>query len=355
MGEREADAYAAIQASKVGIDIEKQKASLLALRSMKLTDDEQKFVTKVKGSSFILEHRAKDEKGAGWHAIKGYSKTHEDWGGQKNVDASLLSLFELSKLMASRREPPVTQLVATRGVRKGQTIGLGALKVTDVDYAQVKEMLGSVQINTSLKDFQNFGNIDFVFFKLGIPGHVNLEKGFAGVAAGKPKFFKPDRLWTDGWITLDDWVSYSAGGKFVNNLLPAWYGFPASGLAIAYETKTWTKTYTYTSYKTIKQSTFAQVAVTDKTVTQVKKELKQEVFFGPDIKDGLALTLVEHLRAADITGTFVKGVADGKLQNKHIAGVIGNIWRLVEAKLPGTMRYYDYKIKKKAAAGEEAF
>jgi hypothetical protein len=162
---------------------------------MTLKPDESQFVQRFVGLPFVMEHRAKDEATAGWQMIKGGTKA---FGGTKNPDAQLLSLFELGKLLGSRRVPPVTTVTAVRGVRSGQAVPLDDLRVTDVDWPTTKGLLGSVQTNTSLKDFVNFDNVDFVFYKLGFAGCVNLEKGCAGVAAGKPKFFRPDRLWTEG-------------------------------------------------------------------------------------------------------------------------------------------------------------
>ena len=337
MDERAQDAYNGIKASKVALDIvEESKINLANLRLMVLTEDEKQFVARMQSLPLVLEHRSSDAEDSGWQKIKGGTKEH---GGTKNLDAKLLSLLELAKLLAPSNN--ITQL-------KGKAVGL--LRMADVNYDDIKAMLGNVKINTSLKDFQNFGNVDFVFFKLNVAGHVNAEVGYAGVAKGKPKFFKPSLLSDAGFISLDDWVSYSAGDSFSKNLNTVWYGFVTEGLKVEYSKDPYRKTYTYTSYKSNTGKPFLQHGVAKNPAATLVKEMKQEVFFGADIIPGLSLTLVEHLRLADPSGAWMKSALATDF-NAKVSKLAAEIWRLIEAKVPGSMRYYDSKISKALAKG----
>ncbi|MGB6744200.1 MAG: hypothetical protein WBE38_11100 [Terracidiphilus sp.] len=343
MDARSQQAYDRVHTSSYAVDVEAQSHINLAnLSQMQLTPNEQTVFTRVVGLPFILEHRSKDTADAGWQVIKGKTKEH---GGNKNPDAQLLSLFEVAKLKA---------------VRSGKTsvkgIDIANLAVSDVDWDTLKEMFGDgfENINTSKKDLFNFGNIDFVFYKLGLAGYVNMEKGFAGVASGRPKFFSTGRLLTVGWITLDDWVSHSGSQSFTNDLGQVWPGFPSQGLTVSYGSKT--KTYRYTAYTRIAPKPFMQGNQAYKT-TQLNtfvKRVDEEVFFGADIFPGIAYTLIAHLRSANPGGEFIAKVAAAGSSTPLISGVMNNIWKLIEAKIPGSMRYYDFHISKAKASGEVA-
>jgi hypothetical protein len=335
---RAQESYDGIMASKVNVDIvNASHLNLTRLRGMNLNNSELEFYQRFRNNlPIILEHRASAEQTSGWQAIKGGTK---QWGGVKNPDAQLLSLFELSKLMAVRR-----------GEAQVNGKAINTLKVTDVTFPEIKQMLGNIKINTSDRDFANFGNVDFVFFKLGIAGnHINLDTGHAGVAAGKPKFFNPKKLYDEGWISLDDWVSYSAGGLFKNNLNIVWHGFPENGLTVSYS-KPHTKTYCYSYYTEYAKLKFNQHNMKKAASFPLIKQLSEEVFFGDDILPGLALSVVEHLKFADPMGGFIESALAKDFAPK-VSALIANIWRLVEAKLPGSMRYYDFKISKDEAKG----
>lgn len=337
LDERVQESYNGIAASRVGLNIVDQShVNLTRLRGMNLTRHEEDFYVRFRSLPIILEHRALADETSGWQIIKGGTK---QWGGVKNADAKLLSLFELSKLLA-----------LNRGVTEVDRKPLDTLKVTDVTFADIKGMLGNVKINTSERDFSNFGNVDFVFFKLGVAGsHVNLEAGNAGVARGKPKFFNPKKLYDEGWISLDDWVSYSAGGSFTNNMNTVWYGFPQDNLKVNYS-KPYTKAYLYTHYEGLAAKKFEQHKEKKVAAHPLIKQLSDEVFFGDDILPGLALSVIEHLKFADPTGKFIE-YALAKDFFPKVSGLMANTWRLIEAKLPGSMRYYDFKISKGEAKG----
>jgi hypothetical protein len=178
---------------------------------------------------------------------------------------------------------------------------------------------------------------------------VSIKEGHgSGVSGGKPKFFKSTRLLSEGWITFDDWVSYS-GSKtlsFPKSLHDVSNLFVKNGLTVSYDKKNGIKTYTYTSYKKLVR--FNQHKEETNPPVVIVKKLALEVFFGADICPGIALTLIQHLRAADPTGTFMK-LALRKDFAKLVGLLIANIWIMIEGKVPGTFRYYDHKISKHLA------
>jgi hypothetical protein len=283
MDARSQQAYDRVRTSTYAIDIEPQSHTNLGnLQRMQLTAEERTFRDIVIGLPFLLEHRSSDAADSGWQVIKGGTKEH---GGVKNTNAQLLSLFEVAKLKA---------------IRSGQThvkgIQIPQLAISDIDWATLKEMFGAgfEDINTSVDDLRDFGNIDFVFYKLGLAGHVNMAKGFAGVAGGKPKFFSMGRLLDVGWVSLDDWVSHKGSQVFVNNLQAAWPGFPANGLKVSYGQRT--KTYQYTSFIKVAPQSFKQGTkeYKDTQMNTMVKGVQEEVFFGAEIIPGLAYTLIEH-------------------------------------------------------------
>jgi len=366
LSDRAKESYEGIENSKMKLKIvEQSKLNLLNLMTKlsPLNDNERKFIQRFLCTQLILEHRSSDEEGSGWHIIKGKTKKY---GGEKNPDATLLSLFELAKLLGSKGRKLTLVEKSQRNMLKENykwsnvdnieavvddgnvkftkvnSINLENLKVTDIKgFETILKMLGSVRqnINTSSADFKNFGNIDFVFFKLNVLGHVNTEAGFAGVAGGRPKFFATSRLFEEGWISFDDWLSYSGKGEsFTKNLNKVWTGFPPNGLKVSYSGGA--KSYTYTSKHPTENRTEQKI---------LSKTLKEEIFFGEHIMYGIANTLVEHLRLADPSGKYLAHVLTANFEIE-IAKLMGEIWKLIEAKLPGTMRYYDFKIPKSLAA-----
>jgi hypothetical protein len=275
MDQRTQDAYDAVAASAFGFDVPAQsQRNLRDLQELQppLTQDELHFYRRFWNLPLILEHRSQS-----WDKITGSNR--------------MLSLFELAKVLA---------LAGGRTTATARNIPIAALRVPDVRFADLLDMLGDVTINTSERDLANFGNVDFVFFKLNVVGtHVNDQPGYAGVARGSPRFFDADQLFDNGWITLDDWVSYSAGGTFTNDLQPAWYGFVPQGLTVQYDRHGRTKDYLYKSYAQIGPA-FSQYS---KPVSNIGRgwmqHMRQEAFFGPDIRSGLALTIIHHLRLAN--------------------------------------------------------
>ncbi|MEO3433480.1 hypothetical protein [Inquilinus sp. CAU 1745] len=335
MNVREQAAYDAITQSTIGVDIVgASESNLKKLRAMNLTEDEKNFVNKFEALPLMLEHRSSDAENSGWHAIKGKTKTH---GGVKNGDAAMLSLFELAKLIASRS-----------GKTEIAKLPLDSVRLQDVKFKDILDALGGIKINTSERDFTNFGNIDFVFYKLNVKGKPVVSANSGGVASGKPKYFGDSKLLEVGWISFDDWVSYSANQTFSNSLNTAWYGFPSNSLKVKYQSDGWSKTYTYTAYKEIGKS-YTQHSIDKMPPAELRKTASEEVFWGPHIKPGIALTLVEHLRLADPSGTWIKGSTGGGDLSGRVAKLMAGIWKLIEAKIPGNMPYYQFRISKSQA------
>jgi len=242
-------AYDGVKNSKCSIDIITQSNTNLVNLKSKLSPldkNESDFKNMCMALPLILEHRSSSAEDAGWQKIKGHTK---QWGGIKNQDADLLSLFGLAKF-----------LYGAKGEKTFNNKKLDTLTLKDVTWKDVTKMLGRAPKNTSSRDFENFGNIDFVFYKLNVAGRsVNLNQGYSGVSRGKPKFFSNIDLYKKGWISLDDWVSHSGGQKsFTKQLLNIWWGLVSNGLTVVYEKNSYKKTYSYKCYETIADKAFEQ-------------------------------------------------------------------------------------------------
>jgi len=358
MNERSLQAYRGIERSALKLDVpaasEQNVANLwAALRP--LTPDESSFYTRFINLPFILEHRSDS-----WKIIKGHTKSEP---GERNWEARLLSLFEIAKLLAGRPKKYTRVKQATR--RNWLTLGttidpsepnigddfvfvkiankeIAKLSMDDIrTFDTIKSMLGdaALTINTGPTDFREFGNIDFCFFKWGIAGQISLEQGGGGISSSKPKHFVDHRLYTDGFITFDDWISYLSTQQHPKALRKIWEGFGDNQAVVAFDRSTKTKTYTY------RRGSSNDVKV---------KQIPDEVFCTKDIFQGAALTVIQHIRLADPSGAFIKYALQSNF-NGCVASFMSTIWQLVEAKVPGTMNYYDYKISKAQATGAEKF
>jgi hypothetical protein len=358
MNERAQQAYRGILNSGLRLDVPHASADNVAalwgaLRP--LSTGENRFYTRFIALPFILEHRSDS-----WQIIKGSTKQDP---GVRKWDGKLLSLFEIAKLLAGRPKvyTRVKDASRSRWLRPGTTIQppnpaigenfvftrisgkpIAELTMDDIpSFSTITSMLGdtALTINTGQTDFDSFGNIDFCFFKWVIAGQASLARGGGGIAASKPKHFIDHRLYTEGFITFDDWISYLSSQTHTKALSTVWDGFGDAQAEVRFERSTKTKTYTYRSQ--------GQTRI-------LARQIPQEVFCGKDVFQGAALTVIQHLRLADPAGAFIAhALADNF--NALVARFIGTIWQLVEVKLPGSLAYYDYKISKDVATGRAPF
>ena len=283
--------------------------------------------------------------------------------GDRKWDGKLLSLFEIAKLLAGRPKIYTRVKSASRAawLKPGTRINpaepeigqefrfeqinhkpIAQLTMGDVtSFKTITAMLGdtALTINTGQTDFEAFGNIDFCFFKWVLAGQVNLGRGGGGIAASKPKHFIDHRLYTEGFITFDDWISYLSTQTHRKALGQVWDGFGEAEAEVRFDRAQQTKTYTYRS---------------DGGERNVTRRIRDEVFWAKDVFQGAALTLIQHMRLANPSGGFVAHAVAGDF-NALVARFVGTIWQLIEVKLPGSLEYYDYKISKSQATGQTPF
>jgi hypothetical protein len=358
MNERSLQAYRGILNSKLRLDVQAASGRNVAelwnaLRP--LTEAENLFFSRFIALPFILEHRSDS-----WKIIKGSTKEQP---GDRNWEGKLLSLFEIAKLLAGRpkKYTRVKQVNRQKWQPQGTVIhpaepNLGddfhfveingkpvaQLSMDDIkSFSTITAMLGdtALTINTSSKDFEEFGNIDFCFFKWVIAGQVSLARGAGGIAACKPKHFVDHRLYTDGFISFDDWISYLSTQTHGKALREVWDGFGDTRAEVKFDRATKTKTYTY------------QRGIARQTI---EKRIPDEVFCAKDVFQGAALTVIQHIRFADPTGAFIHHALTNDFAY-YVAKFMAMIWQLIEVKLPGTLNYYDYKISKEQATGKNVF
>lgn len=355
LSQRAREAYGGIEASALNLNVvEASRANVARLKALlrPRSSDEHLFFRRFIHLPFILEHRSHS-----WAAIKGQTKESP---GDRNWKGKILSLLELAKLFAIRPrkytrvkdatkrkwlvpgteiEPANPEIGENFHFTKINGKPIAEVQLSDISsFSVIQTMLGdlAVKINTGETDFRDFGNIDFCFFKWTLAGQVSLELGGGGIAAAKPKHFVDHLLYSEGFITFDDWISYHSDQTFQKNLNTVWDGFGQNGqMSVRFSRSNKSKIYTY------------------RNQTLVKK-IPDEVFFGGDIFAGSALTVTEHLRAIDPGGGFIRHALQNDF-NGLVWRFVSTVWQLIEAKLPGTMNYYDYKISKAQATGREPF
>lgn len=358
MNERARQAYQGILNSRLRLDVPAKSSENVAnlwSRLRPLSGDENRFYQRFIALPFILEHRSES-----WEIIKGATKEKP---GERNWEGKLLSLFEIAKLLAGRPkkftavkqasrqtwqpagtviDPPQPQVGEDFTFVEINYKPIAQLSMNDItSFNTIKAMLGdtALKINTGPTDFAEFGNIDFCFFKWVIAGQANLARGGGKIAAAKPKHFVDHRLYTEGFLSFDDWISYLSTQTHTKQLSQVWDGFGDAQAVVAFDRATRSKTYTYRS---------------NGGTRMVTRTIPEEVFCSKDVFQGTALTVIEHMRLADPGGGFVAQALRADF-NALVACFIATIWQLIEVKLPGSLGYYDYKISKGAATGTEAF
>jgi len=407
MNPRAAQAYEGIKTSELKLDVITQsKVNLKTLRDQTGASDAEveKFINKFKELPFLLVHRSNS-----WLAIKGKHKKQ----GIKNERAKLISLFELAKMKAMQPQSykgkeegenleaiAKTLKAACDGEDSAQKQMLGALydlistvfnkdilkgefvyqtelnwqkdnadvqftfakiagvPIQDLRVCQIKDfncILAMLHfpdhMQTMSKDFTHWKNIDFCFFRWYVAspevGDVPQKERDLELYGDAQKYFTDTRLHAEGFISFNDWDDYlHEDDHFVSEVkFVQGKDWPAKSITLEIKIP---------CDQEVSQDEPHKIAT--KIATEpvdepksLKIKLKDEVFFGKDIREGVALSVLRMLRFLDPTEAVIKCWNESEEFDVLVARIIANIWPSLEAKLPGSMNYYDFKVSKAAA------
>jgi hypothetical protein len=207
------------------------------------------------------------------------------------------------------------------------------------------------RMQTMSKDFTHWKNIDFCFFRWYVAspevGDVPQKERDLQLYGNAQKYFTDTRLHVEGFISFNDWDDYlHEDDHFVSEVkFVQGKDWPAKSITLEIKIP---------CDQEVSQDEPHKIAT--KIATEpvdepksLKIKLKDEVFFGKDIREGVALSVLRMLRFLDPTEAVIKCWNESEEFDVLVAWLIANIWPSLEAKLPGSMNYYDFKVSKAAA------